>query len=195
MHTCFYFETLNRFEVYPPPGKFYKKIRGSKDAREFVKRALKIDPKERGHIMDLACHDFLKDELCPKTLPESVFDTAPVLEGIINNNDGDNNSKRKAGCQDGDGGGQHLTASGNLNGDQQQASATAMMENMHKRCRLDDFTEAEQTRWEVKDLKARKRELKEWWKMTNARIQAEADILRAKYGAHIDLDMPADLYP
>lgn len=178
--------------MYPPPGKFYKKIRGSKDAREFVKWALKIDPKQRALIMDLAFHDFLKGELCPTTLPESVFDAAPVLEDIIYDSNKSDSNKRKAG--EIDGGDSRAPAARGLSDDglQQKVLDTAALEKMNKRCKLDDFTAAEKMEWDIKDIKARKRELREWWKMKNVRMQDEVNMLKAKYGAHIDLNIPPD---
>ncbi|KAF9127914.1 hypothetical protein BGX30_014538 [Mortierella sp. GBA39] len=182
------------YGVYPPPGKFYKKIRGSKDV---IKWALKIDPKTRALIMDLAFHNFLKDELCPMTLPESVFDTVPVLEDIIYNTKKsdtkkNDSNKREAG-EIGSGDGQ-APAAGELDGDGQQKKVpyTATLTEINKRRRLDAFTDGEKIDWDIKDLMARKRELNDWWKMTNARMQAEANKLKAKYGADIDLNIPPD---
>ncbi|KAF9156163.1 hypothetical protein BG015_007061 [Linnemannia schmuckeri] len=139
----------------PTTGKCYKKIRGNKNAKEFIKWALKIDPKERALIMDLAFHDFLKDELCLTMPPESVFDTATVLENIIYYSKESDNNKRKAGEQGGDGTVQTLVGGG-LDGDQVTATVT------------------------IKDLKAKKRKLEGWWNMMDARMQAEAEKLKAK---------------
>ncbi|KAF9542575.1 hypothetical protein EC957_001868 [Mortierella hygrophila] len=197
MFNCKRPHITDKYGVYPPPGKFYKKIRGSRDAREFIRWALKIDPKTRALIMDLAFHDFLKDELCPMTLPESVFDTAPVLEDIIYDTKKSDikksdSNKREAG-EIGSGDGKAPAAVGlDDDGRQKKVPYTATLAEINKRRRLDTFTDKEKTDWDIKDLIARKRELNDWWKMTNARMQVEANKLKAKYGANIDLNIPPD---
>lgn len=81
-----------------------------------------------------------------------------------------------------------------LSGDEQQqtCSDTIALEELNKRRKLDDFTAKETTEWGIKDVKTRKRELRDWWKMKNVRIQAEVDRLKAKYGGQLDLNLAPD---
>ncbi|KAF9123359.1 Cell cycle serine/threonine-protein kinase cdc5/MSD2 [Mortierella sp. 14UC] len=194
MFNCKKPRITDEYGVYPPPGKFYRKIRGSKDAREFIKMALKINPKERALIMDLALHNFLQKESCPKTLSKSVFDTAPNTDD--NKTDNTENTekieitdskKRKAGDdRDKTQGQEEVPTKGS---DQTQVRE---QEGLNKRRKLDDFTPHEKLLWDAKDLKARKRELKEWWLATQVRIEAEEDRLKAKYGPSFCLDISPD---
>ncbi|KAK3831045.1 MAG: kinase-like domain-containing protein [Linnemannia gamsii] len=177
--------------VYPPPGKFYRKIRGSKNAKEFIKMALKIKPKERSMMMDLALHDFLQQKLCLKTLPESVFDTAhntdDAMTDITDTTDG---NKRKAKDDD-----DQTQAQTQAQGQEQGSNSGEPKEGMNqegmmnKRRKLDDFTPQEKLHWDAKDLKARKRELKEWWQVTQEQLKAEEERLKGKYRRNILLDI------
>ncbi|KAG0277598.1 Serine/threonine-protein kinase plk2 [Linnemannia exigua] len=184
--------------VYPPPGKFYRKIRGSKNAKDFIKSTLKIKPKERSMMMDLALHDFLQQTSCPKTLSESVFDAAPTStdDAVIEKTDITDGNKRKAG-DDGDqaqaqGQGQgQAQEQGSNDGEQKEVTdKEGMMVN--KRQKLDDLTPQEKLHWDTKDFKARRQELKEWWQVKQEQIKAEEERLKAKYGLRFDLSIAYD---
>ncbi|KAF9094326.1 Serine/threonine-protein kinase plk2 [Mortierella sp. AD031] len=166
--------------VHPPPGKFYKKIRGCKEAKDFIKMALKIEIKERALLLDLAMHDFIKEGYCPDSLPDTVFDTAPIF---INEN------KRKA-------------DDGKEQEDEDEGTKNEKVSNKDdggkevKRARLDDLTRIELYQRKLNNHKAEKRELKEWWKETQDRLKEEENRLRAKYGPDIDLnDKPLEEPP
>ncbi|KAG0060264.1 hypothetical protein BGZ90_004104 [Linnemannia elongata] len=193
MFNCKQPHITDEHQVYPPPGKFFKKIRGSKDARDFIQRALKIDPNQRALLMDLAFHEFLKDELCPTTLPESVFVAAPVLEDIIYCSKKRDGKKRKAGEIGGVD--EEAPIAGGLSGEEkrQKVSDPVALRDMNKRRGLDDFTDKEKMEWHLKNIKAREQELKDWWKMTNERMRIDLKIPSDNVGPQLRLSEDVNL--
>ncbi|KAF9539212.1 Serine/threonine-protein kinase plk2 [Mortierella hygrophila] len=71
--------TTENVVVYPPDN-YLDGVAPSEDAKDLLDRTLKIDAEHRISVHQLANHKFLRQGFCPKSLPDTVFDEAPVFD-------------------------------------------------------------------------------------------------------------------
>ncbi|KAG9072111.1 Serine/threonine-protein kinase plk2 [Linnemannia hyalina] len=68
------------FVVVYPPANYLDGVAPSEDAKDLLGCTLEINARRRISVQELVSHDFLCRGFCPKTLPDTVFDEAPVFD-------------------------------------------------------------------------------------------------------------------
>ncbi|KAG0050436.1 hypothetical protein BGZ90_007052 [Linnemannia elongata] len=79
-HQMFSKKRLTGHVVKHPPKDYLEDVAPFSEAKNLLARTLAISVHGRMELPEVAVHKFLRNGFCPKSLPETAFDVAPVFD-------------------------------------------------------------------------------------------------------------------